>query len=111
MVISSRNGCVEKVPYARNCAVPSKLRSVTVLGRTLIDSKGSGAGDEVTVTVAVLAATLLPAGVLAYSAVIVVVPTLAPWATPLPEARPVVTPAIEEILELHVSCGELVTST
>jgi hypothetical protein len=45
------------------------------------------------------------------SAVIVVLPWLAPVTTPFPDPSPDVMDAIVGILDVHVVCGELVTST
>ena len=71
---------VEKVPKARNCAVSCKLPTVTLLGTIVSESRGSGAAVIVTVTVA-LEVTTLPSGLVSL-AVMVVVPALAPVATP-----------------------------
>ena len=79
-MISNVVGAVEKVPYARNCAVPSKFRSVTELGKTVIESRGSAAAVVVTVTVAVAVTTL--ASVFVHLAVMSVVPALTPEAWP-----------------------------
>ena len=79
-VMSITVGAVEKVPYAKNCAVPSKLPIETKFGKTVIDSRGSGAAEAVTVMVAVVDTTL-PSGFVSL-AVIVVVPALTPATCP-----------------------------
>src|ERR1700723_55142 len=70
----------EKVPKARNCPVSCKLPTDKVLGTMVSESRGSGAAVIVTVTVA-LEVTTLPSGLVSL-AVMVVVPALAPVATP-----------------------------
>jgi hypothetical protein len=74
-----------------------------------MESRGSGAAVSVTVAVAV-AETTVPSG-FCTSAVIVVLPWLAPVTTPLPDASPDVMVAIDGMLDFHVVCVELVTST
>jgi hypothetical protein len=109
LVTSIRVGAVEKVPYARNCPVPYKLSVVSVVGTTAIESRGSGAAASVTVPVAVDETTVVSG--FCTSAVIVVLPWLTPVMTPLPDASPDVMVAIDGMLDFHVVCGELVTST
>ena len=81
LVMSNVVGAVEKVPNARNCAVPSKLSSVVEVGKTVIDSRGSAAAVTVTPMDAVAVTTLegvpLVAGFV-NSAVTVVEPSLTP---------------------------------
>ena len=73
------------------------------------DRSGSGGAVSVAVTVP-FAETMEPLGFFT-SAVMVVLPAAAPVTTPLPDESPDVTDATDGTLELHVVCGELVTST
>ena len=67
--------------------------------------------DGVTVTARVaVVETTVPSGFFT-SAVIVVLPWLKPVTTPLPDANPDVIVAIDGMLDVHVVCDELVTST
>jgi hypothetical protein len=78
-------GAVEKVPYARNCPLPSKLSVVSEAGKTVIDSRGSAAAVVVTETDAVAVTTLLgllPLAGFVHWAVMLVVPGLTPAAWP-----------------------------
>jgi hypothetical protein len=106
-------GAVENVPIAKNCPDPCKLRTVSEFGIIVSESRGSGAGVEVTVTEAVAVNTLAgvePEAGFVHSAVMVVDPTLTPLTTPFPEGSPEVIEAYVGMLEVHVSCGEFVTS-
>src|SRR5579863_2010150 len=103
LVRSLTNGAVENVPIARNWPVPCKFATEMAPGMMVRESSGSGADESVTATVA-SAVTTEPSGLVS-SAVIVVVPTLAPWASPV-----AVTVATEGRLEVHLTRGELVTS-
>jgi len=47
-----------KIPNARYCAVASRSKTVTLPGNTLIESRGSAAGEFVTVMVPVAVITL-----------------------------------------------------
>jgi hypothetical protein len=102
-------GGVEYVPMARNCPLSRRLPTVIVLGMIWSESSGSGAGVSVTVSCAELVTSELSG--FFNSAVIVLVPRLTPVAWPFPEARPLETVATDGILEIHWSCGELVTSS
>jgi hypothetical protein len=73
------------------------------------DSSGSGGAVRVAFTVP-FDETMEPLGFFT-SAVMVVLPWAAPVTIPSPVGSPVVTDAIDGMLELHVVCGELVTST
>jgi hypothetical protein len=95
-------GAVEKVPIAMKFPVSCKLPTLIELGIMVSDSRGSGAGDEVTSTVAVASATL-PSG-LVQSAVMVEIPGLTPAASPVE-----LTVATVGMLELQVRLGESVT--
>jgi hypothetical protein len=78
------------------------LSTVIELGTTVSESRGSGAVEIVTLTVAVLETTLPPAFV--NIAVIVVVPALTPVTSP-----DALTVATDGTLELHAICEALVT--
>lgn len=104
LVRSLTYGAVEKVPIARNCPVACKFPTEMELGMMLSESRGSGAAVSDTLT-AEVAVTTEPSGLVS-SAVIVVLPTLTPWASPVD-----VTVAIEGTLEVHFTSGELVTSS
>src|SRR6516165_6437503 len=93
---------------ARNCPVSCKSPTLIVLGMMERDNSGEGAGVAMAVMVAI-AETTEPSG-LESIAVMVVVPTLAPVTIPLPDARPDETDAMVGTLEIHLICGELVTS-
>jgi hypothetical protein len=115
-------GAVEKIPNARYCAVASRSKTVTLPGNTLIESRGSAAGEFVTVMVPVAVITLAgvePEAGFVNSAVRLVVPALTPSNSPgafgqkagiFPEAW-VQTVATVGRLVVHPSCGELVTSS
>lgn len=112
-VRSRSYGALEKVPIAKNCPVPCKLRTESELGMIVSESRGSGAGVEVTVTDAVAVTTLLglpPLAGFVHSAVMVAEPALTPLTTPFPEGSPEVIEAYVGTLEIHVSCDEFVTS-
>ena len=98
-------GVVENVPMARKFPVPCKLRTVRLLGIMESESRGSGAGVDVVVMVAGGADTTVLSGFV-YIAVMVVEPTLRPVTSPV-----VLTEAMVGMLEPHVSCGDLVTSS
>jgi hypothetical protein len=103
LVTSLTVGAVENVPIAKNWPVACKFPTVMALGIMVRDSRGSGAAVSVTVTVAE-AVTTEPSALVS-SAVIVLVPTLTPWASPVE-----LTVAIDGTLELHFTSGESVTS-
>src|ERR1700733_1211273 len=79
------------------------------VGMIWSESSGSGAGVSVTSADEKLD-TIDPSGFF-NSALIVLVPWLTPVTMPLPEASPVVTVATDGMLESHVICGELVSSS
>jgi hypothetical protein len=100
-VISITVGGVEKVPYARYCAVPCRLPSVIEPGTIVIDSRGSAAAEAVTVIVALDVSTV-PSGFVSL-AVTTVEPGLTPATVPADVAGEVVTVAIVGMLELQVT--------
>jgi hypothetical protein len=95
-------GAAENVPKARKFPVSCKFPTVIELGIIVSESRGSGAAVSETVTVAVFETTLPSAFV--NSAVIVVLPALAPATSP-----DAFTEAIDGALELHWIWFELVT--
>ena len=85
LVMSIVVGAVEKVPNARNCAVPSKSLIETAAGEIEIASSGSAAGVDVTVIFAVAVTTVAgfePDAGFVHSTAILVEPTLTPLTTP-----------------------------
>jgi hypothetical protein len=126
LVRSLTCGEVENVPSARKFPVSCRLPTVIMLGIMVSESRGSGAGVDVTVTFVVADTTLLSGFV--HSAVIVVLPALAPMTSPELDALQVAgivtgepllqIVAIDGTLELHVrypvvelGVVELVTSS
>ncbi len=105
LVRSLTVGAVEYVPIARKFPVSCKLPTVILLGIMVSESRGSGAGVDVVVTVAGGAETTVPSWFV-HIAVIVAVPTLWPVTSPV-----ALTVAIVGMLEVHVICAELVTSS
>ena len=95
-------GATENVPYARKFPVSCKFPTVIELGIIVSESRGSGAAVSETATAAVFETTLPSAFV--NSAVIVVLPALAPVTSP-----DAFTVAIDGALELHWIWVELVT--
>jgi hypothetical protein len=96
-------GAAENVPNARKFPVSCKLPTVIELGMIVSESRGSGAGEFETATVAVPDTTLPSAFV--NSAVMVALPAFEPATSP--EA---LTEAMDGLLELHLIWVELVTS-
>jgi hypothetical protein len=84
------------------------LRVETEVGKMVMESNGSACDDAVTEMTAVDVNTVLSGFVSV--AVIVVVPGLTPATVPADDAGEVVTVAIVGMLELHLTCGEFVTS-
>jgi hypothetical protein len=90
------------------------LSTESELGRIVSERRGSGAGVEVTVTDAVASTTFggeEPLAGFVHSAVMVAEPALTPLTKPFPERSPEVIEAYVGTLEVHVSCGEFVTSS
>jgi hypothetical protein len=104
LVRSRTFGDVENVPMAIKFPVSCRLPTVRSFGIMLNDKSGSGAVVAFTVTDELAEATL-PSEFL-HSAVMTVFPGLTPVTVPL-----LSTLAIVAMLELHVICGELVTSS
>jgi hypothetical protein len=89
-------GVVEKVPYARNCPVPSRLAVEIEFGRMVIETRGSPAPVvlEVAVTVSEVEEVTVPFHPAA-EAVMVAVPAATPVASP-PEVI-VATPVLLDV--------------
>ena len=98
-------GDAENVPIARYCPVSCRSPTVILFGMMVRESSGSGAGVRVTVKSA-LAETTDPSEGLVKTAVMVVVPALRPVASP-----DELTLAMVGMLEVHLTSGELVTSS
>src|SRR3954451_5435922 len=96
---------------ARNWPVPCKSLMLIALGMMERESRGLGGAVSETVTFAVADTADFSALVLVQTAEMVVVPTLDPVTSPLPVGRPDVMDATDGMLDVHLSWGELVTSS
>jgi hypothetical protein len=102
-VRSRTYGGVANVPIARNCPEPCKFPKVIPLGMIERESRSCGAAVNAVVRVAVFDTT--EPSLLVSTAVMVLVPAAKFFASPLA----LIEPAVGR-LELHLSCGEPVTS-
>jgi hypothetical protein len=102
-VRSRTYGGVANVPIARNCPADCKFPTVIELGMIVSERRSCGAAVRVVANVAVFDTT--DPSLLVSTAVMVLLPAAKFLATPIALIEPA-----EGRLEVHFSCGELVTS-